>query len=75
MKLKIYNYKVVHSTNDVAMFLIKKKKKDSGCVCALSQNRGRGTHGKKWVSKKGNLFTTIFFPLKKNIHHLVNLLQ
>ena len=65
MKFKIYNYKAVRSTNDVAMFLIKKKKKDSGCVCAQSQNRGRGTHGKKWISKKGNLFTTIFFPLKK----------
>ena len=65
MKLKIYSYKVVKSTNDIAMNLIKEKKKISGCVCAKLQTKGRGTRGKKWISKKGNLFTSIFFPLKK----------
>ena len=65
MKLKIYSYKVVKSTNDIAMNLIKEKKKISGCICAKLQTKGRGTRGKKWISKKGNLFTSIFFPLNK----------
>ena len=46
--------------------LIKRKKKESGCVYADMQTKGRGTHGKEWVSVKGNLFGSIFFPLKNN---------
>ena len=65
MKFEIYNYKVIKSTNDVAMNLIKNDNKNSGCVIAKIQTRGRGTRGKRWISKEGNLFTTIFFPLKK----------
>jgi len=66
MKFKIYKYKNVTSTNDEAIFLIKQKQKKTGCVCAESQTKGRGTYGKKWVSNKGNLFSSIFFPLEKN---------
>ena len=65
MKFKIYKYKVVTSTNDIAINLIKKKRKSSGCIYAETQTKGRGTHGKKWISKKGNLFSSIFFPLEK----------
>ena len=64
MRFKIYNYKVIKSTNDIAMKLIKKNK-NSGCVLAKNQTKGRGTRGKKWISKEGNLFTSIFFHLKK----------
>ena len=42
------------------------KRKKSGFVYAESQTKGKGTHGNKWISKKGNLFSSIFFPLKKN---------
>jgi BirA family transcriptional regulator, biotin operon repressor / biotin---[acetyl-CoA-carboxylase] ligase len=66
MKFKIYKFKSVTSTNDEAMILIKKKQKKTGCVYADSQTKGRGTYGKKWVSNKGNLFSSIFFPLKNN---------
>ena len=59
MRFKIYNYKVIKSTNDIAMKLIKKNK-NSGCVLAKNQTKGRGTRGKKWISKEGNLFTSIF---------------
>jgi len=65
MKLKIINFKSVTSTNDVAVNLIKKRKETFGCVQADKQTKGRGTYGKKWTSTKGNLFLTIFFPLKK----------
>ena len=65
MKFKIYKFKNVTSTNDIAIKLINKSKK-KGCVCAESQTNGRGTYGKKWTSKKGNLFSSIFFQLKSN---------
>ena len=29
------------------------------------QTKGRGTMGKRWISKKGNLFLTIFFDISK----------
>ena len=66
MKFKLFNYKKVKSTNEKAIKLIKINKINSGCVCADIQTKGRGTYGKKWVSKKGNFFGSVFFPLKKN---------
>jgi BirA family transcriptional regulator, biotin operon repressor / biotin---[acetyl-CoA-carboxylase] ligase len=65
MKFKIYRYESVKSTNEVAIKLIKEKKKLSGCVVSNTQTKGKGTHGKTWVSKKGNLFISLFFCLKK----------
>ena len=66
MKIEIFKFKSVTSTNDVAINLIKEKKKKIGCIYADIQTRGRGTRGRKWVSAHGNLFGSIFFPLKKN---------
>ena len=65
MKLKIIRYDTVNSTNDIAIELIKKKKYENGFVYALTQKKGRGRRGKKWISRRGNLFATIFFHLKK----------
>ena len=66
MKFKKFFYKKVNSTNDLA---IKKIKKGitQGIIIADYQKKGRGQHGKKWLSFKGNLFMTIFFRIKKNI--------
>ena len=66
MEFKIFRFTKVSSTNDVAIDLIKKKNKKTGCVCADTQTKGRGTHGKNWTSNKGNLFMSIFFDLKNN---------
>ena len=66
MRIGIYKFKSVTSTNDIAINLIKKDNKQKGCVYADTQTKGRGTRGKKWLSQKGNLFLTIFFNLKKN---------
>ena len=66
MKFEIFNFTSVSSTNDVAISLIEKEKKNSGCVYAEMQTKGRGTHGKNWISSKGNLFISIFFHLKEN---------
>ena len=66
MQFEIFKFESVASTNDVAINLIKEKKKDIGCIYANTQTKGRGTKGKEWVSDAGNLFGSIFFPLKNN---------
>jgi len=66
MKFEIFKFEHVTSTNDIAINLIKEEQKESGCVYADSQTNGRGTYGKEWISEKGNLFVSIFFPLKHN---------
>ena len=66
MKFEIFKFESCTSTNDIAINLIKKGRKDCGCVYADLQTKGRGTHGKKWISDRGNLFGSIFFPLKSN---------
>ena len=66
MQFEIFKFESVASTNDVAINLIKEKKKDIGCIYANTQTKGRGTKGKEWVSDAGNLFVSIFFPLKNN---------
>ena len=66
MKFEIFKFENVTSTNDVAINLIKKRQKQIGCVYAEIQTKGRGTHGNEWISDKGNLFGSIFFPLENN---------
>ena len=66
MKFEIFKFGNVTSTNDMAIKLIKNEKKELGCVYAEVQTNGRGKNGNKWISNKGNLFMSIFFPLKKN---------
>jgi len=65
MKLKKFNYKIVNSTNDTAIKIIKKTNNKYGIVVADNQKKGRGQYGKKWISYKGNLFVSIFFLLDK----------
>jgi len=66
MKFKCFSYGSVKSTNGSAMYLIRKKNYYNGFVSATSQKEGRGRYGRKWISKKGNFFSTIFFKMKKN---------
>lgn len=66
MKFKVYKYKSLTSTNDKAINFINSKKKESGFIFSNIQTKGRGTREKKWISLEGNLFASIFFPLKKN---------
>ena len=65
MKLKKFNFKIINSTNDLAIRIIKNTKNKSGIIIAEKQKRGRGQYGKKWTSFKGNLFISIFFQLNK----------
>ena len=63
MKLKITKFKIVKSTNDEAIKLIQRYKHTSGFIVSEEQTRGRGTMGKKWSSKKGNIFISTFFKV------------
>ena len=65
MKLKLLKFNSVKSTNDIAIRLIKKKVKKPSLIFSKNQVKGRGTMGKKWISKKGNLFLSIFFEIKQ----------
>ena len=65
MKLKKYKYKIVNSTNDLAIRIIKNTNNKFGIVIADKQKKGRGRYGKKWTSSRGNLFVSIFFPIDK----------
>ena len=63
MKLKKFNFKIVNSTNDLAIQIIKSTNNKSGIIIAERQKKGRGQYGKKWTSFKGNLFVSIFFKV------------
>ena len=65
MKLKKFNFKIVNSTNNVAIRIIRHTNSESGIVIAEKQNKGRGQYGNKWTSYKGNLFVSIFFRIDK----------
>ena len=57
--------KKVQSTNKTALMLIKRKKLEPTLITSLIQTKGKGTMGKKWISKKGNLFISIFFEINQ----------
>ena len=65
MKLRSLKFKSVKSTNDIALMLIKKDNIKPSIILSERQTKGRGTMGKKWISKKGNLFLSIFFEMSK----------
>ena len=65
MKLKFVNFTSVKSKNDVALRLIKKNNFSPTIIFSDAQKNGRGTMGKKWISKKGNLFISIFFEINQ----------
>ena len=57
--------KKVQSTNKTALMLIKRKKLEPTLITSLIQTKGKGTMGKKWISKKGNLFISIYFEINQ----------
>ena len=63
MKFKLIKFESVKSTNDEAIKIIKKNKFNSCIITSKKQTKGRGTRGKKWISKKGNIFISLFFEV------------
>ena len=74
MRLKLFSYKKVLSTNNTAVSIIKNKGFQNGIVISNEQLKGRGRYGNKWISLKGNLFTTVFIVLNKKFK-IQNLLK
>ena len=64
MKLKKFKFKKVKSTNSTAIRIIKNSNCKYGMVVSDIQTMGRGKHGKKQISQKGNLFISFFHELK-----------
>ena len=64
MKFKKFKFKKVKSTNDTAIRIIKSSNLKSGMVVSDTQINGKGQHGNKWLSYKGNLFISFFHELK-----------
>ena len=65
MKIKNFKFKQVVSTNKTAIRIIKKTKLNNGMIISDFQRNGKGQHGKKWISYKGNLFLSFFFNINK----------
>ena len=63
MKLKIFRFKRVNSTNSTAIRIIRETNYQAGMVISEMQTKGRGQYGKKWISLKGNLFVSFFYNL------------
>ena len=63
MKLRVFPFKKVESTNETAIRIIKNTNNKSGFILAEKQTKGRGQYGRKWFSFKGNLFVSIFFQI------------
>ena len=63
MRLKIFRFKRVNSTNSTAIRIIRKTNCQTGMVISDIQRKGRGQYGKKWISLKGNLFVSFFYNL------------
>ena len=61
MRIKIKKFKKVKSTNDIALKLIKKNISEPMLITTEQQTNGRGRFGRRWISRKGNLFISIFF--------------
>ena len=64
MKIKFKKFKCIKSTNDIAIKLIKKNSFEPTLITTVRQTGGRGRIGKKWISKKGNLFFYNIFQVR-----------
>ena len=63
MRFKVFRFKKVESTNNLAIRIIKNSNLNYGMVIANKQKNGRGQYGKKWISYNGNLFVSFFYKL------------
>ncbi|MBU1062488.1 MAG: biotin--[acetyl-CoA-carboxylase] ligase [Candidatus Omnitrophica bacterium] len=61
---RIYSYKEIGSTNDIAYSLATQGEKEGSIVIAEYQTKGRGRLGRKWISPraKGVYFSVILRP-------------
>lgn len=65
-------YDCICSTNNEAKKIIYKYKIYKGIIISDKQTQGKGKYGTKWISKKGNLYMTLFFKVK-NYNRIIKL--
>ena len=65
MKLKVFRFKKVKSTNNTAIRILKKTNHNFGMIISETQTGGKGQYGRKWISYKGNILISFFYTLKK----------
>ena len=63
MKIKRFNFKIVNSTNNTAIKIIKQSKLNYGMIVSENQKNGKGQYSRKWISYKGNLFVSFFYNI------------
>lgn len=73
MRLIFKKFNSIKSTNDKAIQLIKKNQTKPSIIMANSQKKGKGTRGKTWISKKGNIFLSIYFEIKLKKNYIKDL--
>jgi len=59
----------VESTNDAAASFASQGCKPWTIVCANEQKKGKGRLGRKWISKKGNIFFSIILKPDLKVNH------
>lgn len=62
-EIPIKQFQTLPSTNDFAVECITQYNQQFGAILALEQTKGRGRRGASWVSNKGELFGSIFYPI------------
>ena len=67
MKLKVFRFKKVKSTNNTAIRIIRNSKLENGMIISELQSDGRGQYSRRWISEKGNLFVSIFY-IQNNLY-------
>ena len=65
MKIRLLKFKRVQSTNNIAIKLIKKNLEHPILIKSDSQTKGKGTMGKKWISKKETYFSRFYLLLSQ----------
>ena len=52
MNFTILRYETITSTNSAALEQARRGAKEGLCIVAREQTKGRGRHGREWVSRK-----------------------
>ena len=67
-KIALKIFEVIDSTNNEAKRLISKGINSEQLILAKMQTSGRGRRGRKWISPRGNLFTSLLLKSSKSLN-------
>ena len=76
MEVQYIHFATIHSTNSWAKTHgLELDPKKLTCITADTQTASYGRHGRKWISKKGNLHCSLFFVVPTNHFIIPNIAQ